>query len=556
MEGNILDIARNEHPFISDDYILRDLTVETRKNPGLRIASFIAGFENPENGMAKKIKRLLLCERDYCKVVSSAGKNGTNKDIIKECLSGNRGIGSRGNAVQLICDMLSDKCQEIKDMAKDIVEEVFCEKNINDMVKNKGPVLTYSWLLSTLVLYGEDLYRRDWGPNRKREGSNYIHNVLRSVDVLFSEGNIDDVPKNKDFISSLPEVLKGMLCYVESEKRTTEIMLKLLYEKNASTVLKNEDFISSLPGALEEMLCCTSLEEDTAEIIGRLLSKKNVNIVLKNGSFMSHLPDMIYEMLHHEGSKEKAANIMGKIFSTKENIDAVLKNEDFVGQLPNMIHEILHNKGLKEKAVKIIEDLFSYEDAINILFENRHFNFMLLIEEMLDNRGLRDKSVWVMEKLFSAKESTNIVLKNEFFISQLPKIIGQMLDNEDLKEKTIDIANKLLASDVINEELKSELNDLLACEKLLSGKDIETVLKNENFMSRLSDMIYEMLRNKGLEEKATNIMEKLFFTKENIDIVLKNEDFVDQLPDTFRQMLENEDLKERTANIVNKLTGK
>ena len=128
MEGDILNIAHKEHPLISDDYILRDLTVETRKNPGLRIASFIAGFENPENGMAEKIKRLLLCDRDCCKVVSEGGKDSTNKDIIKECLSGDRGIGSRGNAVQLICKMLSDECQEIKDMAKDIVKEVFCEK--------------------------------------------------------------------------------------------------------------------------------------------------------------------------------------------------------------------------------------------------------------------------------------------------------------------------------------------------------------------------------------------------------------------------------------------
>ena len=87
------------------------------------------------------------------------------------------------------------------------------------MIIKKGPVLTYSWLLNTLVLYVESLYRRDWGPNRKREGSKYIHNVLRSVDVLFSEKNIGDVPKNKDFISSLPEVLKVMLRYEKSERR-------------------------------------------------------------------------------------------------------------------------------------------------------------------------------------------------------------------------------------------------------------------------------------------------------------------------------------------------
>ena len=130
-----------------------------------------------------------------------------------------------------------------------------------------------------------------------------------------------------------------------------------------------------------------------------------------------------------------------------------------------------------------------------------------------------------------------------------------MLNNENLKEKAVNIVNKLLESDAINEQLKSELNDLIACENLLSEKNIEPVLNNENFMSRLSDMIYKMLFMKGLEEKAANIMEKIFSTKGNIGIVLKYEDFVDQLPDTFRQMLKNEDLKERTSNIVNKLLG-
>ena len=320
MEANNLDIARKEHPFISDEYILRDLTVETCKMPSLRIVCFIAAFWNPEIGIKEKIKKLLLCDRDCCKVVSTNGKKLTNKDIIKECLSGEIGIGSRGNAVQLISDMLSDKCKEINNMAKDIVEEVFCEKNINDMVKNKGPVLTYSWLLSTLVLYGEDLYRSIFGGNRKREGSKYIHKVLCSVDVLFSEENIGEVPKNKDFITSLSKVLKGMLFYEESKKKTTEIMLKLLSDKNASTVLKNKDFMSELPEALEEMLRCTNLEEDTAKIIGKLLSKENVNIVLKDESFMSHLPNMIYEMLCHEGSKENAAYIIDELFSSEEVI--------------------------------------------------------------------------------------------------------------------------------------------------------------------------------------------------------------------------------------------
>jgi uncharacterized protein (DUF2164 family) len=320
-----------------------------------------------------------------------------------------------------------------------------------------------------------------------------------------------------------------------------------LKEKAVNIVNKlvGSDVINEeLKSKLNDLLACE-----------KLLSGKDIEAVLNNENFISRLSDMIYKMLCNKGLEEKAASIMEKIFSTKENIDAVLNNENFMSNLPDVIYGILHNKGLKEKAVKIIEDLFSSEKAINILFKNRHFNLMLLIEEMLDDKGLRDKSVWVMEKLFSTKESTDIVLKNEFFARQLPWVIRQMLDSEDLKEKTINIVNKLVGSDVINEKLKSKLNDLLACEKLLSGKDIETVLKNENFMSRLSDMIYKMLGNKGLEEKAASIMEKIFSTKENIGIVLKNEDFVVQLPDTFKQMLENEDLKKRTANIVNKLLG-
>ena len=600
MEENVLNIAHKEHPFISDDYTLRDLTVETRKSPSLRIASFIAGFENTENGMAEKIKRLLLCDRDCCKVVSSSGKDSTNKDIIKECLSGNRGIGSRGNAVQLICNMLSDECQEIKDVAKDIVEEVFCEKNINDMVKNKGPVVTYSWLLSTLVLYGEDFYRSILGGNRKREGSKYIHNVLRSVDVLFSDENFGDVPKNRDFISSLPLVLKRMLRYSESEERTTKIMLKLLSEKNTSTVLKNKDFMSDLPEALEEMLRCTNLVEDTAEIIGKLLSKENVNIVLKNESFISHLPNMIYEMLHHEGSKEKAANIIDELFSSQEVINIMLNDECFVSGLPDIVEKMLDSITSRDKLVGIMEKLFSSKENVDSVFKNEEFakqipqtlekmlsnaslvgdvsgiilkllfakntdvvlkdeNYMShlpgMIYEMLRNEGSKENAANIMGKLFFIKENIDIVLKNENFLCQLPDTINLMLDNENLKEKAVNIVNKLVGSDVINEKLKSKLNDLLACEKLLSGKDIETVLKNENFMSRLSDMIYKMLRNKGLEEKAASIMEKIFSTKENIGIVLKNEDFVVQLPDTFKQMLENEDLKKRTANIVNKLLG-
>ena len=114
MEGSILDIARKEHPFVSDDYILRDLTVEMRKNPGLRIAGFIAGLLNPEKGMKEKVVKLLLCDRECCKVVSSTGKSSTNKDIIKECLSGDRGVGSRWNAAQLIYNMLGDGCKSLK----------------------------------------------------------------------------------------------------------------------------------------------------------------------------------------------------------------------------------------------------------------------------------------------------------------------------------------------------------------------------------------------------------------------------------------------------------
>ena len=482
MEGSILDIARKGHPFISDDYILRDLTVETRKNPGLRIASFIAGFENPENGIAEKIKRLLLCDRDCCKVVSTSGKDSTNKDIIKECLSGNRGIGSRGNAVQLICNMLRDECQEIKDMAKDIVKEVFCEKNIKDMITNKGPVLTYSWLLSTLVLYGEDLYNEDDGYVRKRKYDvEYMDDILDAVDFLFSEKNIDAVLKNKDFMSTLPEVLKGMLRYEKSGRRTTEIVGKLLSDKNADTVLKNEDFISSLPGALEEMLGYASLTGNTAEIIGKLLSEKSTDTVLKNEGFASRLPDMMCKMLRDEGSKEKAADIIVELFSSKKVIN-ILKNEDFVRELPGMI------------------------------------------EELLDSRRLRSKSIGIMEKLFSSKENIDVVLKNGDFMSQLPETLEKMLSHTDLAGDTSKIIWKLL---------------------FVGNSD--AVLKNGSFMSRFRDIIWEMLRNEGSKEKAADIMEKLFSTKENIGVVLYNKDFLNQLPSIINIMLSSESLKEKAA---------
>ena len=355
MEESILDIAQKKHPFISDDYILRDLTVETRKSPSLRIASIIAGFWNPENGIKEKIKKLLLCERDCCKVVSANGKKHTNQDVIKECLSGDIGIGSRGSAVQLICNMLCDECQEIKDMAKNIVKEVFCEKNIKDMITNKGPVLTYSWLLNTLVLYGEDLYKEDDGHVcKKKYDAEYMDDILDSVDFLFSEKNIDAVLKNKDFMSTLPEVLKGMLRYEKSGRRTTEIVGKLLSDKNADTVLKNEDFISSLPGALEEMLGYASLTGNTAEIIGKLLSEKSTDTVLKNEGFASRLPDMMCKMLRDEGSKEKAADIIVELFSSKKVIN-ILKNEDFVRELPGMIEELLDNRRLRRKSIGIME---------------------------------------------------------------------------------------------------------------------------------------------------------------------------------------------------------
>ena len=67
--------------------------------------------------MKEKFKKLLLWDKDFCKVVSESGQNSTNKNTIKEYLFGDRGICSRENAVQLISKMLSDVSQEIKDMA-------------------------------------------------------------------------------------------------------------------------------------------------------------------------------------------------------------------------------------------------------------------------------------------------------------------------------------------------------------------------------------------------------------------------------------------------------
>ena len=189
---NIKNVSKTYHHDF-DEYFSRNVIDATRENPKQRIALLAENLENSEN--KEKIRELLLCERECCKVASLEGGNKSNQDIIKECLLSND-KDSRRNAVKLIRHMLNDGDTEIK-----------------DMVVNMRLMSNLSWLLGEVV----------------RKGS-FETKVKDIIKIMFSDKNIIDAElKNEIFVANLLSLL-GEMATKESLKDEVNGIIENIFQ--------------------------------------------------------------------------------------------------------------------------------------------------------------------------------------------------------------------------------------------------------------------------------------------------------------------------------------
>ena len=238
---NIKNVSKTYHHDF-DEYFSRNVIDATRENPKQRIALLATGFANPEN--KEKIKKLLLCERECCKVASI--KYGSklylsNKDIIAECLLSDD-ANLRENAVKLIRHMLNDGDTEIK-----------------DMVVNMRLMSNLSWLLGEVV----------------RKGS-FETKVKDIIKIMFSDKNIIDAAlKNKMFVAGLPSLLEEMVRKGSFETEAKDIIKIMFSDKNIiDAAFKNEIFVANLLSLLGEMATKESLKDEVNGIIENIFQGK------------------------------------------------------------------------------------------------------------------------------------------------------------------------------------------------------------------------------------------------------------------------------------------
>ena len=282
---NIKNVSKTYHHDF-DEYFSRNVIDATRENPKQRIALLATGFANPEN--KEKIKKLLLCERECCKVASI--KYGSklylsNKDIIAECLLSDD-ANLRENAVKLIRHMLNDGDTEIK-----------------DMVVNMRLMSNLSWLLGEVV----------------RKGS-FETKVKDIIKIMFSDKNIIDAAlKNKMFVAGLPSLLEEMVRKGSFETKVKDIIKIMFSDKNIiDAELKNEIFVANLPSLLEEMVRKGSFETEAKDIIKIMFSDKNIiDAAFKNEIFVANLLSLLGEMATKESLKDEVNGIIENIFQGK-----------------------------------------------------------------------------------------------------------------------------------------------------------------------------------------------------------------------------------------------
>ena len=226
---NIKNVSKTYHHDF-DEYFSRNVIDATRENPKQRIALLSTGFANPGN--KEKIKKLLLCERECCKVASI--KYGSklylsNKDIIAECLLSDD-ANLRENAVKLIRHMLNDGDTEIK-----------------DMVVNMRLMPNLSWLLREMV----------------RRGS-FETKVKDIIKIMFSDKNIIDAAlKNEIFVGNLPSLLEEMFIKGSFETEAKDIIKIMFSDKNTiDAELKNKRVIPHLLSLLGEMATKESFKDE------------------------------------------------------------------------------------------------------------------------------------------------------------------------------------------------------------------------------------------------------------------------------------------------------
>ena len=279
---NIKNVSKTYHHDF-DEYFSRNVIDATRENPKQRIALLAENLENSEN--KEKIRELLLCERECCKVASLEGGNKSNQDIIKECLLSND-KDSRRNAVKLIRHMLNDGDTEIK-----------------DMVVNMRLMSNLSWLLGEVV----------------RKGS-FETKVKDIIKIMFSDKNIIDAAlKNKMFVAGLPSLLEEMVRKGSFETKVKDIIKIMFSDKNIiDAELKNEIFVANLPSLLEEMVRKGSFETEAKDIIKIMFSDKNIiDAAFKNEIFVANLLSLLGEMATKESLKDEVNGIIENIFQGK-----------------------------------------------------------------------------------------------------------------------------------------------------------------------------------------------------------------------------------------------
>ena len=238
---NIKNVSKTYHHDF-DEYFSRNVIDATRENPKQRIALLATGFANPEN--KEKIKKLLLCERECCKVASIEYGSKlylSNKDIIAECLLSDD-ANLRENAVKLIRHMLNDGDTEIK-----------------DMVVNMRLMSNLSWLLGEVV----------------RKGS-FETKVKDIIKIMFSDKNIIDAElKNEIFVANLPSLLEEMVRKGSFETEAKDIIKIMFSDKNIiDAAFKNEIFVANLLSLLGEMATKESLKDEVNGIIENIFQGK------------------------------------------------------------------------------------------------------------------------------------------------------------------------------------------------------------------------------------------------------------------------------------------
>lgn len=596
---NVVGMIQKNHPVDASkmsQFFLRGVTAGTRESPRLRIANLAAGFMN--QGHRGTIRDLLLCNRDCCQVVSEAdGSRKTNRYIIRECLSSDD-ISSRRNSVKLICHMLNDENQDIKNMAKDILREVFRMENINYMIGTRGHIATYSWLFSTLVLYKEALFG---------EGD-ALDSMIRNIgEFLFSDESISVVLKNVEFACELPMILDKMLHNGNLKDGAIHIVRKLFSDKNIGVVLKDKGFMHNLPWLLDRMFDDANLKNEAIGIIGKLFSDRNINVVLSNKDLVHGLLQCLRVIVENKEIDDMhIIEILSKLFS-KQNISIMSKDKDFILDLSSVLEQLLFDKKHSKIVVIIIKKLFSVNENIDIVFKNENFVRELLsalaseldcetvidiieklssdkrISVLLKNKNLasmflqtlagmffkgnemlENEAINIIQKLFSG-ENIGAVLENEDFIGEFPSILTSMygrllyVNDENLRKKLEDITEKLFSDGDIDVLSKNEkfisyfslhmMNDMFYdnpefrekivdfIERLLSGENSNVVLKNWYFLPRFRRLFEEMFKFHHLRVKSGDFIEKIFSEK-NICATLNNSEFMCELPLVLEKMSE------------------